>query len=253
VTGFGLHQEILYFEDIGAAFDPDILIVAFCQNDFQDTSRPITAKELIPTHQAQPQSTLKRMKVTLFNNWSSYRLLSNVVHGNRFLIEASITLGLKPRLAGYGELDVSLRPALLEYRTQQVQELKEVERQMRKLAELRDRLEFTVIVALIPALQSVDQESFQASLATLEYQASDFDLDKPYLIMEEMAASLGFEVVNPLSDFRARTARGETLYLPLDMHFNPTGHDLFARAIAAHLAARPDSGRSRPPSSTEAR
>ena len=70
------------------------------------------------------------------------------------------------------------------------------------------------------------------------YEPSDFELDKPYDMLQEIAENLGFEFVNPVSQFRERLQAGDKLFLEGDSHFNEAGHALFARIIAEYLMAR---------------
>jgi lysophospholipase L1-like esterase len=54
--------------------------------------------------------------------------------------------------------------------------------------------------------------------------------------VRELARRHGAELFDPLGDFRAvRTG----LYFPLDLHWTPAGHRLYAEGLARHLAQRP--------------
>ena len=93
------------------------------------------------------------------------------------------------------------------------------------------------IIAIIPALQSVERSALEASLATSKYEISDFDLDRPYAALADFAHKNGVEMVDPTDVFRAAESRGANLFLKGDLHFNPEGHRLFAKAIADYLDA----------------
>ena len=92
-----------------------------------------------------------------------------------------------------------------------------------------------LILALVPALQSVEEAQLRRSLTYSRYWLSDFDVDKPYRELTDFAEELGIEVVNPVDRFREAAADGLKLYLKHDMHFNETGHEVFAMEIAGHL------------------
>ena len=55
-------------------------------------------------------------------------------------------------------------------------------------------------------------------------------------LMATASRENGIRVVNPLAEFRAAFKRGESLYLPGDLHFNANGHALFAKKILEAVA-----------------
>ncbi len=61
-------------------------------------------------------------------------------------------------------------------------------------------------------------------------------------LVRQLALREGAEVVDPLEDFRAVRSG---LYFPLDLHWTPAGHRLYAEALVRHLA-RPSTGSRRP-------
>jgi lysophospholipase L1-like esterase len=91
------------------------------------------------------------------------------------------------------------------------------------------------ILALIPAVQAIDERAFVHSIAYTVYEPTDFELDKPYKALEAFARSNGIEVVNTYPALQKRQQAGATLYLPNDVHFNPLGQQAFAAEILAHL------------------
>jgi len=71
--------------------------------------------------------------------------------------------------------------------------------------------------------------------SAIRYNPEDFDLDKPNRLLDEFGRSNRIELVNPLSVFREHVRQGR-LFLHRDMHFNPAGHKVFARAVADGIA-----------------
>ncbi|MCA9256978.1 MAG: SGNH/GDSL hydrolase family protein, partial [Phycisphaerales bacterium] len=80
-----------------------------------------------------------------------------------------------------------------------------------------------------------DPNELAKSIAYTRYEAGDFDLAAPMRLLSEFCATNDIPVVDPTSEFKAAFARGESLYLPGDLHFNRAGHALFARAILSAI------------------
>jgi hypothetical protein len=91
------------------------------------------------------------------------------------------------------------------------------------------------IVVLIPALQTVDEKVFHQSISYSVYNDNDFDLEKPYKLLNEFCKSKNIELINPLPAFRKHHHKNNSLYLFKDMHFNYAGHKLFAQEILNYL------------------
>jgi len=97
-----------------------------------------------------------------------------------------------------------------------------------------------LIVALIPSVEAVDVNRFNRVIAYNVLEADDFDLDKPYRILEALGKENGFEIVNPLENFRTVHANDKKLFLEGDPHFNKDGHELFAQQIGNYLKSSQD-------------
>jgi hypothetical protein len=98
------------------------------------------------------------------------------------------------------------------------------------------------IITLIPSLQSVDRNAFEASLVQSLFEPEDFDLEKPYSILEQFGKTHDIETINPFSSLKKAHSNDSSVFLNRDMHLNKLGHQVLAREICEHLIASIDLG-----------
>ena len=244
VTAYGLRQEIAYFKRFGMKFTPDILMVAFVQNDIYDipkqqpesatkATQPNDNESIIKDSDAG--STLHRFKKKLSNEVVMYGLLVDALNSSPVMVDLLVKMGLKESLGGFEVLDPSVGPALKTYPSAIEMGWESIFEQLRGLKTYTDDNDIRLILALVPALQSVDPQALSRSLTYSTYRPTDFDIAKPYARIESFCLETGIEVINPLPAFVQMHDSGESLYLYGDMHFNTTGHQLFAEEISRYL------------------
>src|SRR5437879_1699187 len=142
------------------------------------------------------------------------------------------------------ELDVNLRPALRVYPETLEQGLDQTEARLLGIKRFLDERGIRFVIALIPSVQSVDEKAFRHSIAYTEFNSEDFEIEKPYRLLEEFGHAHGIEVINPLSSFKRKQHEGARLFLNREMHFNAVGHELFAHEILAYLGQTANTGSS---------
>ncbi len=234
VTAYGLEQEIEYFKRVGLDFDPHRLLVAFVQNDVYAGSRPEAAAPDAAVPRDRP-SGLAAVKQYLATNLALYRLLTDAIRGSPALSHLATSIGLADEPGGFETLDPNIGTALKTYPDELTNGWEHVFEGFRELRRLGESHGFDVVIALVPARQSVDRDSLERTIRHTRYERADFDPEKPYRLIEEFGAAEGIEVINPLDAFIAAHESGRELYLRADMHFNAAGHALFAREIARGL------------------
>ncbi len=244
VTAYALPQEVAYFKRLGVRFDPDILIVALTQNDIalldqglppENTEHGQREGSPTPESDSDRGSAFSRLKQTIEGRSALYRLVVDAVNSNRALVKLLVRIGVKDSLAGFDEMDPNISPALKDYPAELSAAWEAMLDDLRELRALTSEKGIRLIVALVPALQTVDARQLEKSLRYSEFETSDLDVDKPYRALVEFAGREGIEIVNPVGAFRDRLESGDELYLQRDMHFNANGHFLFASEIAMYL------------------
>jgi lysophospholipase L1-like esterase len=249
VPGFNLRTELRCYYRNGAQYAPDVVVVALCQNDICEVDPPGTARfspagiASPPDSSAGPQdagSGLRPLKQYLDEHSYLYAMCCRAVNAHKPLARAAVWLGLKEELAGFELLDNNLYVALIDPPVAVERALAACQRDLLVLDESVRRNQSRLLLALVPALQAVDPNELAKTLAYTRYEPKEFDLDRPYCLLEEFAREHRIEVVNPLARFRIARDGGMRLYLPEDLHFSSKGHWLFAEAVAPALAAMLD-------------
>lgn len=244
VTAFGLRQEITYFQRLGIKFKPDILVVALVQNDIYELPDVASAAKTAENERIDAEtsgsdpdtvSLFRRLKQYLGKEVVTYRILVDALNSSPTMVDLLLQLGLKEELAGLEALDPNIGTALKNYPPVVAAGWEKTFQQLRELKSYTDANGVRLVLALIPALQSVDPRSLNRSLSYSVFRPDDFDVGKPYAIIEAFGTDVGIEVINALPVFVRAYDAGEALYLPGDMHFNAAGHELFAEEIAHHL------------------
>jgi lysophospholipase L1-like esterase len=235
VTAYDLRQEMQYFLREGLRQAPDVLLVSLCLNDIYRVPR---SDAVTPMAASDDDSLWSRTKRAVGVHSVLYRFVLDRINTNKRLVRALVTLRIKGELSGFDELDVNLMPALRIYPPRLQESWLATQEELLAFKRVTAELGIRLILGLVPSVQSVVRETFDASLAYSTFDVDDFDLEKPYRLLQEFARTHDIEVVSPLPEFRRAHARGQRLYFRNDMHFNQDGHALFARAIAEHMSGK---------------
>ncbi len=246
VTAYQLRQEITYFKREGIKYHPDIVIVGFCLNDIWHPSiinkdidsNANAGKEMISRQSNTKDSSFKLrkyLKEHIIQKSALCIFIIDRMNTNKSLIKILAYMGIKQPLIGFVKLDINLTPALREYPNSLVESWETTKSELRQLKRLTADLGIRLIIAVIPTVQSIQDQTFKHTIAFSIFDTMDFDLDKPYRLLKEFAADENIEIVIPVRVFQQMHKEGRKLYLKRDMHFNAAGHDLFASAIAEYL------------------
>ena len=235
VIGYGLVQEMHYFRRVGAQFKPDVLLLAFCENDVVSATHDFLARPTHHGHETTPHEPrgVARLKRLLSDSSATYRLLNGVVRSHHGLMRIAVGLHLKD---SYDDvLDDNLAPFLKTYPPALESQWSATLAQLLDFKALADAGGARFIVAIIPALQSIDINALRQSIAATRYEVGDFDLARPYRALSKFCLENGIELVDPTETFSKAQSNGTVLYLRGDMHFSAAGHRIFAKSISERL------------------
>lgn len=224
--GFGVPDEVAWFEAHGVDLQPDVVVVAvFLANDLQDASPDQPKVAVVDGSLVVPGETggLRRW---LYYHSHLFRLLkSSVLEGRvRSLLglkEPWAKRELRAELSLYG-------PALPE--------------EMRKGAEATEaavaRLAsrgVPAVAVLIPSLPQVDPGRWTALLDQFGLDPAGYDPRRPNRLFREIFERHGVPVLDLTDTFAAAVQQEQQIYYPIDQHLTPAGYDLMARTIGDFL------------------
>ena len=246
VTAYQLWKEILYFKKEGVLYNPDILIVGLCLNDFihgKIEEKKVTSASNIKDHgkteaksqAATPINFKYYLKKYVFQNSAFFTFILDRINTSKSIIKGLSYIGLK-ELTGFEDLDWNLMPALKDYPDYLKKCWEETQSDLLQFKRLASDSGVRLIIAVIPSVQSIQEISFRHTISYSIFDKDDFDLDKPYRMLKEFALKNNIEIIVPVNVFREANRGGQHLYLKRDMHFSAAGHDLFAHAIADYLS-----------------
>jgi hypothetical protein len=93
-------------------------------------------------------------------------------------------------------------------------------------------------LVIVPGKWQVHREDWQALLATVDEPDDDrWVLRGPNRRLTQIAEAHQIPVLDLLPALRDAAEAGRQLYYPVDIHWNPAGHDVAARAVGEFLAA----------------
>ncbi len=248
VTAYNLRKEFNYLKHEGLKYHPDMVIVGFCLNDIcpKDTNRDKrsldsnanVSKETIPkqsNNEARSFKLLKYLKEHIIQKSALCAFINDRINTNKSLVKFFAYLCIKPPLTGFSKLDGNLAPALLEYPNSLVESWETVKSELLQLKRFTTDMGIRLIIAAIPSAQSIQDKTFEHTIAFSVFETKDFDLDKPYRLLKDFTDDENIEIVIPVRAFRKIHKEGRMLYLTRDMHLNAAGHELLASVISDYL------------------
>lgn len=121
VPAYATAQEMEYFKREGLQFQPDIVLLAFCLNDFDEADgkslRQVRAaaaanSAVVSKAKLEPSETFLSVKQWINERFVLYGWIRDRINTNRTLVKFLVKVGIKGPLAGIEELDVNVLPAL---------------------------------------------------------------------------------------------------------------------------------------------
>jgi lysophospholipase L1-like esterase len=224
--GFGVPDEVAWFERHGVGLDPDVVVVAvFLANDLQDASPDQPKVAVVDGALVVPGETggLRRW---LYYHSHLFRLLKSSVLEGR----ARSLLGLKEPWATR-----ELRAEFSLYARTLPEEIsKGAEATEAAVARLASR-GVPVVAVLIPSLPQVDPRRWTALLDQFGLDPAGHDPHRPNRLFREIFERHGVPVLDLTDTFEAAVRQGQRIYYPIDQHLTPAGYDLMARTIGEFL------------------
>jgi len=222
ISGYGPNHYAAVSEIYGPLYNPDIIIIGFFVNDYQDV--------LEKYEDVQREIGFGRPE---HDSVRSILHLSHLLHLIKIKIKGRVMelVRQKPDWYGYflGSFRFLERDTTLNWKV----EGKDLTvRRLRQVKAAADNINAQVVIAMIPAPVQVcgpQELAYFPRHVNLDDEAK-FDLDLPQRMTREIADALGFGFYDLRPHLREFT--GECPYQPYNMHWTEGGH----AAVAAYLA-----------------
>lgn len=243
VSGYGTDNALWCYRHRGRELDPELVVLAFFMNDFEDNSRRLQARNgaveeqpyftleagRLREHPAPPRSLGTKLNLALRRHWRTYRLVSHRLEWLATDRAAEAAFGGLPGLfpVHLAAADPDLEAAWDLTRALIRQLRREVEADGRRFA----------LVALTASWQVHPEHlaRFQADYPAISQH--EWDWEKPNRRLREFAAAEGIACLDLLPAFQARAAQGGPELHFCGGHWTPAGHALASEEIAGFLGA----------------
>jgi lysophospholipase L1-like esterase len=233
VPGFGVPDEVAWFQRWGWPLDPDVIVLAvFVANDLQDAAPGAPKAVAVDGSlmmQGEKKSSLARW---LYYHSHLYVLLKTSALGGavRRLLGAPAPLETRELRS---ELDLYAKRGL-------PKELRDgaaaTERAAGGLA--RSAGGARLLAVVIPSLLQVDPARWRAGLERFGLDPAGYDPARPNRLFRAIFARQGIPVLDLTQPFAAAVRREERIYYPIDQHLTPAGYRRMAEEVAGALAPR---------------
>jgi hypothetical protein len=215
ISGWGIPEELNYFQKEGRDYDPEIVFVQVSNfNDFMK----VVPRSADWSDRMMQHSHFVRLLLQDFKFENPARLPLGR-WAEPFYPDAESNRRYN---VFYTPSDPAKERDLLAYRTY-------LGRLAAAVRESRARL----VLILIPTKEQIRPAHLQEVISGFGIDPRDLDMHRPNRLMRRFADSLGVELIDVLEEFRAAP---EEPFFEYDEHMTPYGHNLLADIIARRLA-----------------
>ena len=245
VAGYGTGQELLLFEQEGARYQANVVVVVvFLGNDIGDNSfrpDPLRAEQTSrPTFELDSERMIRVVPGAAPDTGPDPRqalrdccLLYNVFETGVLLKLSSGPVRDQPEV----EWDARYLVRSL-YEKDPDAEMERAWRITERLLGLmRDRVKSENVQLLVvgaPDWLALDEAAWQERMGGTRTASGLYARDQPSRMLSDIAAKSGVPYID-LTPVLAGASDAEPLYFPIDTHWTPAGHAVVAQAIEAKL------------------
>jgi GDSL-like lipase/acylhydrolase family protein len=231
VSGWGTDDELTYLERYGLRFSPDLVLIAMTlHNDVSDNLE-------LEYHDFRHGRIVERPREEFSRlGWPLIRLREYIANHMHLYSVYSRLKTLRRSQVGVQALNSHVISLIRRQPDERKTAGWEMTRQlMDETREVARAAGAHTAVFLIPLFIQASPERLDSFLSSQGLKPSDIELDQPQRLMAEWGARAAVEVIDLAPDFRAAYAKGASLYLVDDGHWNRAGHALAAEIVAREL------------------
>lgn len=266
--GYSTDQELLFFQNEGRKYEPDLVLLVVCCNDMWFTTRGsfigargrcfkplfrLNGNQLILTNVPLPKFTPPRAKTRrnltlkqwLNKNSITYSFVRKELKRISWLNNAAIRMGLAQKEAPAKTVDgkakeveiTSVPPLLTVFQDPSPPQIEKAWRITEALLqELKRQVEMAGARLMILYAPIKGRVQWGARAEAIKRKYGLKDLDKPSRNLELICNKLSLPFTDPTGYFRQEIERcGEHLYYERDGHWNARGNEVVARILLEHI------------------
>lgn len=231
VPGYGTDQELLYLKNEGIKLKPDMVLLHFYTNDFDDNmvsgERGANEKGQLVTKREKKQNVLVTVRNFLFNYLHSYRLMErtavNIIGPKLGSLVGGDTIYNTNELSNvYEKIYSDAALAKVGKTFELIEEMDQFARENN----------VPLVVILIPAKFQV-YANLQEDIMK-ENQHMQYDFEKPNKMFTAWAGKRNIPVIDLLPGFKAHD-QNKDLYWTLNPHWNKAGNQKAAELLYKDL------------------
>ena len=277
-SGWSTDQELLFFQNEGKKYNPDLTILMFYENDLAYNNQPkdwgIFYKplfkeengDLVLTNVPVPkpdkivhynqfaseeESLFKKLRSWLYRKSYLYGFIKDRIKNTYFLNNLAIKLGIKekPKHKGDGPLNEEDRLLPREFKVWEKKHNKSVRESWRitevmliKLKEETEAVGSELLIFFIPHEASVYPEVWSKIKINYGFSDEDWDIDQVGIELGVVCKRNGIDFLNPTDLFRAKAKElqesNKLMYHPIDKHWNIEGNKFAGKLLADYIALK---------------
>lgn len=221
--GYGTRKERYILEHFGLAYEPDIVVVGFFIGN--DIMNNLKEREIDENTTLSGWALAQvRTKSFLINNFAIVRFYLEKKARNKFFGKVEHTTTEE----GY-EIPSDYNVFLSELPEDAQQAYQLTYEELERIQSLTEEYGAELFVALFP-----DKIQVHEALQREEYVSFDYERPNDLLATEFTNHNIVFlDLLIPFRDYAEQT--GESLYYPIDSHFNAQGHSITGELVAQYL------------------
>jgi len=233
VPGYGTDQELLYLKSEGIKLKPDMILLHFYTNDFDDNlasgERGANEKGQLIVKREKRQNHLVLFRNFLFNHLHSYRLIEraavNIVGPKLGSLVGGDTIYNADELSNVYETIYSEAALVKVGRTFELIE---------EINQFATENDIPLAVVLIPAKLQVYADLQEDIMKQSKDKSPELDFEKPNKMFAIWAEKKNIMIIDLLPEFKAHN-QDEDLYWTLNPHWNKEGNQKAAKLLYQDL------------------
>lgn len=239
-NAYGTAQELLILKKHGLKFAPDLIVVAFYNNDLYE-NYGVNKSVRIPyfsledgklklTHRPQPQSTTEKIKTKLKNHFLLYHLVNHRLALLKMQRKKYVEKQRKKYAERYG-----ISGYFFKDDSEEIINAWSITEAL--LKEINDLSNKRLLIMYIPTRLQVEDDTYQEALKLSNIDGGEIDLLRPNKLLSRISDRHGISFLDLTQYFREEYKKNVSIYFEHDGHMTKEGHRLAGKKLREKIEA----------------